>query len=157
MKKALFLLFLLVSFNGFAQSGRKFHKRAIVVDTHGDILSDQIKSGIDVGKRQNEGNFDLIRANEGGLDVQVFSIWSDHTGSFHLANRQIDSLDALIKRYPNLIAKVRNPKELKIKDEISEHLLDLPENVLDVIMEIVNKSHYVYPEKTNNEVDDLPF
>jgi membrane dipeptidase len=114
MKKALFLLFLLVSFNGFAQSGRKFHKRAIVVDTHGDILSDQIKSGIDVGKRQNEGNFDLIRANEGGLDVQVFSIWSDHTGSFHLANRQIDSLDALIKRYPNLIAKVRNPKELKM-------------------------------------------
>lgn len=55
------------------------------------------------------------------------------------------------------VTSSNNPKELKIKDEISEHLLDLPENVLNVIMEIVNKSHYEYPEKTNNEVDDLPF
>lgn len=50
-----------------------------------------------------------------------------------------------------------NPKELKIKEEISVHLLDLPTNVLSVIMEIVNRSHYVYPDKINNEVDDLPF
>lgn len=55
------------------------------------------------------------------------------------------------------VTSSNNPKELKIKDEISEHLLDLPENVLNVIMEIVNKSHYEYPDKTNNEVDDLPF
>lgn len=51
------------------------------------------------------------------------------------------------------VTSSNNPKELKIKDEISEHLLDLPENVLNVIMEIVNKSHYEYPDGT----DDLPF
>src|SRR5690606_25588868 len=51
------------------------------------------------------------------------------------------------------VTSSNNPKELKIKDEISEHLLDLPENVLDIIMETVNKSHYVHPEKTNNDVD----
>jgi membrane dipeptidase len=106
-------LLLTAAFNSFGQSQSKFHKKAIVVDTHGDILSDQIRSGIDVGKKQKAGNFDLVRAQEGGLDVQVFSVWSDHTGGFKLANRQIDSLDALIKRYPNLIAKVRNSKELR--------------------------------------------
>lgn len=114
MKRALFLILLVTSIDVFAQSNFKFHKKAIVVDTHGDILSDQIKSGIDIGIRQKGGNFDLVRAQEGGLDVQVFSVWSDHTGGFDLANRQIDSLDALIKRHPNRIVKVRTAKELKM-------------------------------------------
>ena len=114
MKKALFFLLLLASIDVFAQANLKFHKKAIVVDTHGDILSDQIKSGIDIGIRQKGGNFDLVRAKEGGLDVQVFSVWSDYTGGFGLANRQIDSLDALIQRHPDRIAKVRTAKELKM-------------------------------------------
>jgi membrane dipeptidase len=114
MKKALLFMLLIASIDVFAQSSLKFHKKAIVVDTHGDILSDQIKSGIDIGIRQKGGNFDLVRAKDGGLDVQVFSVWSDYTGGFDLANRQIDSLDALIKRYPNMIAKVRTAKELKM-------------------------------------------
>jgi membrane dipeptidase len=108
---AVILLFVTLDLN--AQTGAKFHKKAIVVDTHGDILSDQIKSGIDIGVRQKGGNFDLVRAKEGGLDVQVFSVWSDHTGGFAMANRQIDSLDALISRYPDKIAKVRTASELK--------------------------------------------
>lgn len=91
----------------------KFHKKAIVADTHGDILTEQIKSGIDVGTRQKGSNFDLVRAREGGLDVQVFSVWSDYTGGFALANRQIDSLDALIRRHPDMIAKVRTATELR--------------------------------------------
>jgi membrane dipeptidase len=114
MKKALLFMLLIISIDVFAQSNLKFHKKATVVDTHGDILSDQVKSGIDIGIRQKRGNFDLVRAKEGGLDVQVFSVWSDHTGGFDLANRQIDSLDALIKRHPNSIVKVRTAKELKM-------------------------------------------
>lgn len=88
------------------------HQKAIVVDTHGDILFNQIKSGIDLGHLQSTGNFDLVRAKQGGLDVQVFSIWCDETGGFALANREIDSLYSLIKRYPNRISLVRNEKEL---------------------------------------------
>lgn len=106
------LLFGTLSLN--AQTGAKLHKKAIVVDTHGDILSDQIKSGIDIGIRQNGGNFDLVRAKEGGLDVQVFSVWSDYTGGFAMANCQIDSLDALISRHPDKITKVRTAAELKL-------------------------------------------
>lgn len=113
MKKILIFILLFSSIHVFGQSSLKFHKRAIVVDTHGDILTDQIKSGIDLGIRQKGGNFDLIRAREGGLDVQVFSVWSDYTGGFAFANRQIDSLDALIRRHPDKIAKVRTAAELK--------------------------------------------
>lgn len=112
MKKIIFALFLLCSVQAFGQSS-KLHDKAIVVDTHGDIMSDQIRSGIDVGKRQTGGNFDLVRAKEGGLDVQVFSIWCDESGGFALANRQIDSLNALANRHPDMIKLVKTASELK--------------------------------------------
>ncbi|SKB38390.1 dipeptidase [Daejeonella lutea] len=112
MKKVLLVLSLISSIQVFGQSA-KLHDKAIVVDTHGDIISDQIRSGIDVGKRQPGGNFDLVRAKEGGLDVQVFSIWCDATGGFAMANRQIDSLNALANRHPDKIRLVRTASELK--------------------------------------------
>jgi len=92
-------------FNLFAQ--KKIHADAIVIDTHGDILFNQIKSGIDIGKLQPKGNFDLVRAKRGGLDVQFFSIWCDETGGYGVANQEIDSLYSLIKRYPQKISLVR--------------------------------------------------
>jgi len=108
-----FLLLILCALSSFAQPVKILHERAIVVDTHGDIMFNQIRSGIDIGKRQATGNFDLVRAKEGGLDVQVFSIWCDHTGGYALANQQIDSLQSLIKRYPDRIAQVTDAAGLR--------------------------------------------
>ena len=119
MKKLVGLLLLLGASACFAQTPVAIHEQAIVVDTHGDILFNQIKSGIDIGKLQATGNFDLVRARKGGLDVQVFSIWCDETGGFDVANREIDSLYSLIGRYPNQIALVKNANELlqAVKDK----------------------------------------
>lgn len=115
MKRFLSILFFLVLFcHARSQNNpSNVHQNAIVVDTHGDILFNQIKSGIDIGKLQQTGNFDLVRAKRGGLDVQVFSIWCDHLGGYPIANQQIDSLYSLIKRYPSKIALVRNEAELQ--------------------------------------------
>lgn len=114
MKKIVILLAVtFISFVSFAQNSNSIHQKAIVVDTHGDILFNQIKSGIDIGKLQPTGNFDLVRAKKGGLDVQVFSIWCDEKGGYDVANQEIDSLYSLIKRYPNKIALVRNADELQ--------------------------------------------
>lgn len=112
--RILFLFLIIICANGtiHAQSVAAIHKNAIVVDTHGDILFNQIKSGIDIGKPQVTGNFDLPRARKGGLDVQVFSIWCDETGGFAVANQEIDSLYSLIKRYPKQITLVRTHAEL---------------------------------------------
>src|SRR5256885_170847 len=72
---------------------------------------------VDLAKLQSTGNFDLMRAKEGGLDVQVFSIWCGGEygkgTAFKFANREIDSLDALIKRNPDKIVLVRNAAELE--------------------------------------------
>ena len=100
-----------------AQTPMEIHQRAILVDTHNDILSDELITHLDIGKRQATGNFDLVRAKQGGLDAQVFSIWCGEDygkgRAFKFANREIDSLYALIKRYPNRITLVRNSAELE--------------------------------------------
>ncbi|PWS30242.1 dipeptidase [Pedobacter paludis] len=107
------LSILAIHLSSFAQIAKTIHQNAIVIDTHGDIFFNQIKSGIDVGKLQPKGNFDLVRAKKGGLDVQFFSIWCDETGGYALANREIDSLYNLIKRYPKRIGLVKNGAELE--------------------------------------------
>jgi len=107
-----FLFFVLLQSKILAQVSNQIHQEAIVVDTHGDILFNQIKSGIDIGKLQSKGNFDLIRAKEGGLDVQFFSIWCDETGGYALANQEIDSLYSLIKRYLEKIQLVNTATDL---------------------------------------------
>ena len=51
-----------------------------------------------------------------------------------------------------------NPKELKIREEISNQLLDLPEAVMNIIIENIDKNHFEYTAKIEaEETDDLPF
>jgi len=117
MKKLLLPLFLLLLNQTYAQTPMQIHQRAILVDTHNDFLSNELITHFDGGKLQATGNFDLVRAKEGGLDVQVFSIWCGPQygkgTAFKFANREIDSLYALINRYPNRIALVRNAAQLE--------------------------------------------
>ncbi len=86
------------------------------IDTHNDILSNQILTGIDLAKEQYGVNFDLPKAKRGKLKGQMFSIWCDEAygdgKAFAMANREIDSLMALINRNPSTMSFVRNSKEL---------------------------------------------
>src|SRR3984885_4084396 len=107
MKKLLLLPLLLLLIKTEAQTPMEIHQRAILVDTHNDILSNELIPHLDPGQLQSTGNFDLVRAKEGGLDAQVFSIWCGEDygkgRAFKFANREIDSLYAVIKRNPRRI------------------------------------------------------
>jgi membrane dipeptidase len=55
---------------------RQLHDRAIVVDTHGDTTQRLIfDKAYDIGARSSNGNIDIPRMKEGGLDALFFSIW----------------------------------------------------------------------------------
>lgn len=116
MRNLILSLFLFTSLNVFAQDTAAIHRRAILVDTHNDALSNQLITKVDLGKRQQQGNLDLVRAREGGLDVQVFSVWCGPQygkgQAYRYANREIDSLYALIARYPKQIALVKTARDL---------------------------------------------
>jgi membrane dipeptidase len=51
------------------------HRRAILVDTHADTVQRIIDEGADINQRLPDGHLDAVRAREGGLDAQFFSIW----------------------------------------------------------------------------------
>src|ERR1700712_1114566 len=118
MKKRLsFSLLFLFLLKASAQTPAQIHQKAILIDTHNDILSNILITKQDLGKLQSTGNFDLVRAKQGGLDGQIFSIWCGEeygTGkAFAMANREIDSLYALIARNPDKVTMVHNSDELQ--------------------------------------------
>lgn len=105
-----------MTFQLSAQTYQKIHKNAIFVDTHNDFLTQTMERNMIFDTDlKGQTHSDLNRMKEGGLDVQFFSVWSDgnQPNPYAYANRQIDSLDAVIKRNPDKIVKVANSKELR--------------------------------------------
>jgi len=116
----------------FTQSGptdqvssraRQLHDRAIVVDTHDDTTQRLIfENSFDIGARNMDGNIDIPRMREGGLDAIFFSIWvtGDVTGPIAV-KRALDQIDAVreaVRTHPDLMlattaADVRRAASIK--------------------------------------------
>ena len=99
----------------FSQTNQNIHNNAIFVDTHNDFLTQTMERNMFFDTDlKGKTHSDLNRMKDGGVDVQFFSVWSDgdKLNPYAFANRQIDSLDAVIKRNPDKIVKVANSKEL---------------------------------------------
>ncbi len=115
MKVKFILLSLLFAQQISAQSYKKIHDKAIVVDTHNDILMQAADIGIVFDQDlSGKTHSDLARWKKGGLDVQIFSVYSDGglKNAYAYANREMDSLDAVAARNPDKIVKVSNYAEL---------------------------------------------
>ena len=98
-----------------AQSYKKIHRKAIVVDTHNDILMKAADEGMVFDQDlTDKTHSDLARWKKGGLDVQVFSVYCDGDAKnpFAYANREMDTLDAVVARNPDKIVKVANYDDL---------------------------------------------
>ncbi len=105
-----------------AQGYQKVHAKAIVIDSHNDILTACIEKKVNMDNDlRGRTHSDLIRFKEGGVDAQLFSVWCDgnQPNPNAWANREMDTLDAVIARNPEKITIVRNAKELKraVKDK----------------------------------------
>jgi membrane dipeptidase len=86
---------------------RQIHERAIVVDTHDDTTQRLIfEKAFDIGARNKDGNIDIPRMREGGLDAIFFSIWvrGDVTGpaAVKRAFDQIDAVREAVRTHPDL-------------------------------------------------------
>ncbi len=115
MKKFLLIISILLSQQIIAQSYKKIHRKAILVDTHNDMLMKAVDKGIVFDQDlTGKTHTDLARYKKGGLDVQIFSVYCDGDAKnpFAYANREMDSLDALAARNPGKIIKVSNYAEI---------------------------------------------
>src|SRR5947208_5028597 len=85
---------------------KQLHERAIVIDSHDDTTQRLLfEKGFDIGVRHADGNIDIPRMKEGGLDALFFSIWvpSDLTGP-PAVKRAMDLIDAVreaARTHPN--------------------------------------------------------
>ena len=98
-----------------AQSAKKIHREAIVVDTHNDIPSTAIELGLSFDDNlKGKTHSDLNRMIAGGVDGQIFSIFCDGEKKepFQFANQEIDSVYAWVARNPGRMALVKNPADL---------------------------------------------
>ncbi|HEU4903551.1 MAG TPA: dipeptidase [Flavisolibacter sp.] len=112
----LFLLFSVFLFS--CQSYKRLHQKAILADTHNDVLSTATMRGLDIGNDlTGKTHSDLARLEKGGVDVQVFSIFCDERfGSdtaFRFANSEIDSLYAIAARNKDRMMMVTTPQQLQ--------------------------------------------
>jgi len=141
---ALFAIFSLISCEqeprentGVSQQAIDLAHNTILVDGHVDlpyrlrIAGFQLeKEYIDVSQRTEDGNFDYVRAKEGGLDAPFMSIYIP--ASFQqtpgrakkLADSLIHMVEDIATKYPAQYALARTPED--IQQNFEQGLISLP-------------------------------
>jgi membrane dipeptidase len=89
-------------------SAREVHERAIVVDTHADTTQRLVfDPKFNIAERHGDGNIDIPRMRDGGMDALFFSIWvpSEVTGPIAVkrAFDQIDAVREAVRQHPDAL------------------------------------------------------
>jgi membrane dipeptidase len=100
------------------ERARRFAQQAIVVDTHIDAPYRFSVGGEDVRSRTRGGEFDYVRAREGGLDVAFMSIYTppslEGTGNAGLkADSLITGVEHLAASAPEKFVVVRSVADVR--------------------------------------------
>jgi membrane dipeptidase len=104
--------------DGVSPRATQLHDRAIVIDSHADTTQRMFfDKTFDIGVRQKNGNIDLPRMREGGLDALFFSIWvpSDVTGP-PAVKRAMDLIDATreaVRLYPDQLTLATTAADIR--------------------------------------------
>jgi membrane dipeptidase len=100
----------------YAADYKKLHFNALVIDAHNDVVQ-RILNGEDISVRTRHGNSDLPRFKEGGLDVEVFSIWvppeKKSRSFFEQADEQIDSIESFVRRNQSDVGMAKTADEVE--------------------------------------------
>ena len=97
---------------------KQLHDRAIVLDTHADTTQRMVfDPRFNIGERHGDGNVDIPRMRDGGMDALFFSIWvpSDVTGPIAV-KRALDQIDAVreaVRQHPNDLALATTAAEVR--------------------------------------------
>lgn len=95
-------------------------RRRMVIDMHADTTQRLVDENVDLEQRLSDGHFDAIRAKEGGLDAQFFSIWvePDLFGNggkraMKRADDQIQAVHNLAEKHPETWELARTAADVK--------------------------------------------
>ena len=91
---------------------KKLHDDALIFDAHVHVVNRQFYKGGDMGQRVNDGQFDLVRAKEGGLDAMFFSLFV--TEQYYPARFETKQTMRLIDAAYDQLAKNQDKIELAL-------------------------------------------
>jgi membrane dipeptidase len=86
------------------------HRDAFIFDAHVHVVDRQFYHGGDMGERVDDGQFDLVRAKEGGLDAMFFSLFV--TEQYYPARLETKQVLRLIDAAHDQLA--RNPDKIEL-------------------------------------------
>jgi membrane dipeptidase len=98
----------LASGDDIPTAARNLHFRSIVIDTHDDTTQRLIYQHFDMGVRHTDGDIDIPRMREGGLNGIFFSIWIPGTTTgpeaIKRALDQIEAVREMVRLHPKDLA-----------------------------------------------------
>jgi membrane dipeptidase len=84
---------------------KELHAKSIIIDTHDDTTQRLLDPNFDFGARHSDGNVDIPRMREGGLDAIFFSIWIPGTvtgqPAVDRAMAQIEAVRRTVAAHPS--------------------------------------------------------
>ena len=97
------------------------HQQAFVADTHNDVLMRSMM-GRNILTELPESHSDLVKFKNGGVDLQVFSVWVspskiDPEEYYNYANAMITQLEYLCSRVPDQWAIPYNYQDIVYNDQ----------------------------------------
>jgi membrane dipeptidase len=96
---------------------RELQMHSIVIDTHDDTTQRLLDPHFDLGARHTDGNIDIPRMKEGGLDGIFFSIWIPGTTTGPIAVEkaldQIAAVREMARRHPNDIMLAKTAADVR--------------------------------------------
>ncbi len=137
------------------EHAQKLCKKFIIADGHVDLpyrLTIEMfkfkKILEDVSQRTEKGNFDYVRAKEGGLDAPFMSIYVPSRyqktgGAKAYADSLIDMMENLCEKHPDKFSIARSTKE--VKENFQKGILSMPlgmENGAPIENEINNVKYF---------------
>jgi membrane dipeptidase len=100
-----------------SDKAKKLHSSSIVIDTHDDTTQRLLENSFDIGTRHADGNIDIPRMREGGLNAIFFSIWiPSNTVGPEAVKKAIDQIDAVreaVRKHPNDLVLATTADEVR--------------------------------------------
>jgi len=130
------------------EKAQRLAQKFIIVDTHIDVPYRLRERYEDISGRTEGGNFDYVRAKQGGLNAAFMSIYvpSDYEPkglAKALADSLIDMVEGFQRRWPDKFAIARSVAE--VRDHFKQGLISLPmgmENGAPIEGRLENLRHF---------------
>lgn len=110
------------------KKAEKLAKEILIIDSHVDLPLHLMRKDFDVTIESNEGEFDLPRANKGGLNAAFMSIYTssrtENNGAFKRADTLIYLVQQLESKYPDKFAAAVTPEQ--VENNFKKGIFSLP-------------------------------